>query len=66
MDLEKEKKKPVILTGDLNVAPDVIDVYDPKGKDKISGFTPEERKSFSDFLKDEKYIDTFRHLYPDE
>ena len=42
----------VILTGDLNVAHHEIDIYDPKNKDKVPGFTPEERKSFGDFLVD--------------
>lgn len=39
--------KPVILTGDLNVAHKEIDIYDPQGKEKGPGFTPEERSSFS-------------------
>jgi exonuclease III len=39
--------KPVILAGDLNVAQNEIDVYDPSGKHKTPGFTPEERNSFS-------------------
>jgi len=38
--METSKNKPVILTGDLNVAHKDIDIYDPKGKDKIAGFTP--------------------------
>ncbi len=59
------EKKDVILCGDLNVAHGEIDVYDPKGKEKQSGFTPEERNSFSKFL-DIGYLDTFRHLYPEE
>ena len=32
--------KPVVLTGDLNVAPTELDIYDTKGKDKVAGFTP--------------------------
>jgi exodeoxyribonuclease-3 len=42
----KEKNKPVILAGDLNVAHNDIDIYDPNGKSGIPCFTPEERKSF--------------------
>ena len=38
--LEKERGKPVILTGDLNVAHKAIDIYDSTGKDKSAGFTP--------------------------
>ena len=55
----------MILTGDLNVAHLDIDIFDPKGKDKIACFTPEERKSFGDFLG-KGWIDTFRNLYPDK
>lgn len=38
--LRLSKDKPIILAGDLNVALDPIDVYDPKGKDKIACYTP--------------------------
>lgn len=60
-----KEKKDVILCGDLNVAHLDIDVYDTKGKEKQSGFTPQERQSFSEFLNF-GYIDTFRHLNPEE
>ena len=43
--------KPVVLTGDLNVAHQEIDIYDTKGKEKVPGFSPQERKSFDEFLK---------------
>jgi exonuclease III len=36
----KKSGKMVICTGDLNVARNEKDVYDPKGKDKIPGYTP--------------------------
>ena len=58
-----ELTKPVILAGDLNVAHQEIDIYDPAGKHKISGYTPEERSNFSDLLE-EGFVDTFRHFYP--
>lgn len=38
--VEQEKGKPVLLAGDLNVAHNEIDIYDPKGKEKIPGYTP--------------------------
>jgi len=38
--LESNTGKPVILTGDLNVAHHEIDIYDPKDKHKVPGFTP--------------------------
>lgn len=62
--LEK-RGKAVVLGGDLNVAHHDVDVYDPKGKDKIPGFTPEERQSFGEFLTDHGYVDSFRALNPD-
>lgn len=59
-----EKYKPIILCGDLNVAHEEIDLKNPKANFGHSGFTIEERKSFSDLLS-EGFIDTFRYLYPD-
>ena len=59
------KSKPVIVTGDLNVAHHEIDIHNPKGNIKNSGFTIEERDSFSKLLKEAKLIDTYRHLNPE-
>jgi len=39
-DLENFMEKPVILTGDLNVAHQPIDIYDETNKDKQAGYTP--------------------------
>lgn len=62
--LEKERGKPVIVTGDLNVAHRSIDIYSTNGKEKSAGFTPEERHSIDSLLKG-GFCDTFRHLYPE-
>jgi exodeoxyribonuclease-3 len=56
--------KPVIFCGDLNVAPQEIDLARPKENRRTHGFTDEERERFQDFL-DQGFVDTFRHLYPD-
>ena len=40
----KSLTKPVIMTGDLNVAPDDIDLARPKTNKKTPGFTPQERE----------------------
>eukprot|EP00347_Sterkiella_histriomuscorum_P009598 403340594 len=56
--------KPVIWCGDLNVANEPIDIYNPKGKEKSAGYTIQERNSFKAFLKDRAFIDTYRHLNP--
>ena len=63
--LEKDKKKPVIVTGDFNVAHRAIDVYNTINKDKTAGFTPEERHSFDQLLRS-GFSDTYRELYPDK
>jgi len=58
-----EQVKPVIFTGDFNVAHTEIDLANPKENKQNAGFTIEERTSFDKFLKTEM-IDTFRHLNP--
>ena len=58
-------KKDIVLAGDLNVAKEDIDIYEPKGHDKTAGFTKEEKESFNNFLE-MGYIDSFRDLHPDE
>lgn len=59
------KKKPVIICGDMNVSHNEIDLARPKSNTKNAGFTEEERDGMTDFLG-EGYVDTFRHLYPDK
>jgi len=56
-----EKKKPLIITGDFNVAHQEIDIRNPKQNEHNAGFTPEERNWFDKFLK-HGYIDTFREF----
>ena len=56
--------KPIIVTGDYNVAHREIDVYDPIRLADESGFLPEERQWFSEFL-DLGFVDTFRYFHPD-
>lgn len=60
-----EASKPVIWTGDLNVAHREIDIHDPKGNQKSAGFTKEERAGFDKVLA-AGFVDVFRHLHPDE
>ena len=61
-ELEAEHKKPVILTGDLNVAHHEIDIYAARGHERQAGFTREERESFGTFLETSDMVDTFRHF----
>ena len=58
-----EKNKPVILTGDLNVAHEEIDLANPKENEGNPGFHPEERKWMTKFLN-AGFVDTYRFLYP--
>jgi len=60
-----EGKKPVIWTGDLNVAHDNIDLAKPDSNHKTAGFTNEERANFTKLLG-AGFVDTFRQLYPKE
>ena len=60
-----KEKKDVILAGDLNVARQNIDIFDPKGRERLAGFTQLERESFTKFLKT-GFIDVFRKLHPNE
>ena len=62
--LELDKKKPVILCGDLNVAHQEIDLKNPKTNRKNAGFSDEERAKMTELL-DAGFTDTFRHIYPD-
>ena len=59
--LEKMKKKnpKIILCGDYNIAHNEIDIHDPKGNKKTTGFLPEERAWMAKFLGAD-WIDTFR------
>ena len=63
--LELDKKKPVILCGDLNVAHQEIDLKNPKTNRKNAGFTDEERNKFTQLLS-AGFTDTFRYFYPDQ
>ena len=63
--MKLDKKKPVIMCGDLNVAHNEIDLKNPKTNHHNAGFTDEERDKFRE-LKAAGFTDTFRHLHPEE
>lgn len=56
-----EKKKPLIITGDFNVAHTELDIRNAKQNEHNPGFTKEERQWFGKFLK-QGYVDTFREF----
>lgn len=63
--LRLDKKKPVIVCGDMNVARTEIDLKNPKTNTKNAGFTAEERGKMESLLQS-GFTDTFRHFYPDK
>lgn len=59
-----DMRKPVIYTGDLNVAHEEIDIKNPKANRGKAGFSDEERAKMTELLSS-GFSDTFRTLYPD-
>ncbi|KAG6867030.1 hypothetical protein C0991_003947 [Blastosporella zonata] len=67
---ELDKKKPVIWTGDLNVAPTEMDLRNAKSNwNKTAGYTEVETTAFKNILNSEeaseKFVDIWRQLHPD-
>ncbi|MBR2186373.1 MAG: exodeoxyribonuclease III [Lachnospiraceae bacterium] len=60
-----QKKKPVIICGDMNIAHEEIDLKNPATNHRNAGFTDEEREKRTAILKEGRLIDTFRFLNPD-
>ena len=59
-----EKKKPVVICGDMNVAHEEIDIKNAKANIGNAGFTYEERGKMTDLL-DSGFIDTYRYYNPE-
>ncbi|SFL04582.1 exodeoxyribonuclease III [Streptococcus equinus] len=59
---ELDQKKPVLATGDYNVAHQEIDLANPNSNRRSAGFTDEERAGFTNLLA-KGFTDTFRHLH---
>jgi exodeoxyribonuclease-3 len=59
-----DKVKPVLATGDYNVAHKEIDLAHPQNNYRSAGFTDEEREGFTNILK-KGFTDTFRHIHGD-
>lgn len=60
-ELKKTRKK-LLISGDVNICHEAIDIHNPVSNKNSSGFLPEEREWFSDFLNT-GFVDTFRHLH---
>jgi exodeoxyribonuclease-3 len=61
---ELEKNKPVLFSGDLNVAHNEIDLANPKPNIGKHGFTKQEREGFDSFQK-AGFVDTLRAAFPE-
>ncbi|HEL2177173.1 TPA: exodeoxyribonuclease III [Streptococcus suis] len=59
-----DSQKPVLATGDYNVAHKEIDLANPASNRQSPGFTDEEREGFTNLLA-KGFTDTFRHLHGD-
>lgn len=62
-ELKKERPR-MIVVGDYNIAHREIDIHDPKGNKKSSGFLPEERAWMTKWF-DNGFTDAFRYKYPE-
>jgi exodeoxyribonuclease-3 len=61
-----QRRKPVIVCGDLNVAHEPIDIARAKENyNKSAGYTQIEIDGFERLLEN-GFVDTFRHFYPEE
>ncbi len=59
-----DQEKPVIASGDYNVAHKEIDLAHPQNNHRSAGFTDEEREGFTNLLN-KGFTDTFRHIHGD-
>jgi len=60
-----DPQEPLLWMGDFNVAPEPIDIYDPKGKANHVDFHPDARAAL-DQVRDWGFVDVFRRHHPDE
>lgn len=62
LDELKKKYPRLVLCGDYNIAHKEIDIHDPKGNKKSSGFLPDERAWLDKFFAS-GWVDTFRNFH---
>ncbi len=65
LKLDLAHNRSVIVLGDYNVAPQPMDVYDSVKLARESGFLPEERRWFAEFLE-AGFLDSYRVFHPDQ
>ncbi|MBN2662882.1 MAG: exodeoxyribonuclease III [Bacteroidales bacterium] len=62
-ELKKDRSK-LIISGDYNICRLWIDIHNPEKQQNTSGFLPEEREWFQNFV-DDGFIDSFREFNPE-
>jgi exodeoxyribonuclease-3 len=63
--LKEENAVPVVYTGDLNVAPEDIDIHDKKNRSKVAGASKEERAEYKKLLE-VGFVNALRYLHPSD
>lgn len=64
IDNLKDQIPNLIICGDYNICHEEIDIHNPKGLSKVSGFLPVERKWIGNFINS-GFIDSFRYVNPE-
>lgn len=59
-------ERPMLITGDFNVAPTDQDVYEPGWLEDSSHTGEAERKSVREIIEDGELVDVYRRLHPEE
>ena len=61
-----EQERPMLITGDFNVAPTDQDVYEPEWLQDSSHTGAAERESVREIIEEGELVDVYRRLHPGE
>ncbi|HEY2141287.1 MAG TPA: exodeoxyribonuclease III [Solirubrobacteraceae bacterium] len=61
-----EQERPMLITGDFNVAPTDQDVYEPEWLGDSSHTGEAERKSVAEIIAEGELVDVYRRLHPED
>jgi len=61
-----EQERPMLITGDFNVAPTDQDVYEPQWLTDSSHTGEAERESVREIIQEGELVDVYRQLHPEE
>ena len=61
----RDPKAPLVVTGDLNVAPGEFDVWNHRYMSKVVSHTPVEVEAFGQLMQSLDFLDIVRAAYPD-